>query len=291
MDIIRKAILFGGKAIVSVVDAKQLANDAINAQGTTGGASEVLARSLAFGAFLSAGIKGTNIKLSISIEGDGSLGKIIVAGMSGGVVRGYVENRSAKLPLLQDGKYDIASGIGANGTISIIKDFGMKEPYMGKSMLVNGTLDADLAYYLTVSEQLPSAVASGAIIGEDGVAKSCGVIVVQPMPNCEDEYLVVLQDIVRNFTDFGQLMIDKTVDEIIEENFGHFECKMLEPIYPRFECQCSQERMDNVIRAIGLKEARQIVRQDGRIEIHCDFCNKYYRYTKSQVEAVFGDIK
>ena len=291
MDIIRKAILFGGKAIVSVVDAKDLANDGIKAQGTSGGASEVLARSLAFGAFLSAGIKGTNIKLSISIEGDGSLGKIIVAGVSGGIVRGYVENRSAILPVLDNGKFDIASGIGTNGTISVIKDFGMKEPYVGKSSLVNGTLDADLSYYLTVSEQLPSAVASGAIIADDGTVKSCGVIVVQPMPNCEEEYLFVLQDIVRNFADFGQLMIDKSVDEIIEENFGHFECKMLEPINPRFECQCSKERMDNVVRAIGLKEARQIVRLDGRIEIHCDFCNKYYRYNKSQVESLFGEVK
>ena len=290
MDIIQKAILFGGKAIVSVVDAKDLANEAIKAQGTTGGASEVLARSLGFGSFLCAGIKGTNIKLSMAIEGDGSLGKIIVAGVSGGVVRGYVENRNAKLPLLENGKYDIASGIGTNGTISVIKDFGMKEPYVGKSAIVNGTLDTDLSYYLTVSEQLPSAVATGAII-EDGKVKSCGVIVVQPMPNCEEEYLVVLQDIVRNFADFGVLMTEKSVDEIIEENFGHFECKMLEPIYPFFQCMCSEERMNNVVKAIGLKEARQIVREDGRIEIHCDFCNKYYRYSKSQVELIFGDSK
>ncbi len=290
MDIIRKAILFGGKAIVSVVDATQLASDAAKAQGTKGGASEVLARSLAFGAFLCAGIKGTNIKLSMAIEGDGSLGKIIIAGVTGGVVRGYVENRGAVLPILADGRYDVAAGIGSKGTISVIKDFGLKEPYVGKSEIVNGTLDADLAYYLTVSEQLPSAVASAAVIDGDKIS-ACGMIIVQPMPNCEEEILFVLQDIVRNFVDFGKVILEKSVDEIIEENFGHFECKFLEPITPRFECMCSSERMDSIVKSLGLKEAHKIAKEDGLIEIHCDFCNKYYRYTRKQVDKLFGDVK
>lgn len=288
MDTIQKAILFGGKAIVSVVDAKELVQKAIDAQETTDGAGEVLGRSLAMGAFLAAGIKGANIKMSMSIEGGGSLGKIIVAGRTGGVVRGFVENRKAILPLLDNGKYDISSGIGKDGYLTVIKDFGMKEPYVGRSAIVNGSLDTDFAYYLTVSEQLPSAIASGAVI-KNGVVKSCGMIAVQPMPNCEEEIIFVLQDIVRNFTSFGDMLLDKSAIDIINDHFGHFECKMLEPIVPRFECQCSDERMRAVVKSLGKEDAMQLVKENGIIEIHCDFCNHYYRYDGKAVEEIFAE--
>lgn len=286
MDVIKKAILFGGKAIVSIVDIKELSQKAINLQKTSDGAGEVLSRCLAMGAFLSAGIKGANIKMSMTIDGDGTLGKIIVAGETGGVVRGFVENRDVDLPLLDNGKYDIASGIGSNGYISVIKDFGLKEPYLGRASLVNGNLDANFAYYLTVSEQLPSAVSSGAIV-KNGEVLSSGLIIVQPMPNCEEEYIVVLQDIVRNFTDFASLLIENSPEEIINYHFGHFECKILPDIYPRFECKCSQEKMDTIVKSLGKEDAMDIINTDGKIEIHCDFCNHYYTYYKEDVDKIF----
>lgn len=288
MDTIQKAILFGGKAIVSVVDAKNLTQVAISKQQTNDAASEVLGRVLAIGAFLSSGIKGTNIKLSVTVDGGGKCGKIIVAGETGGVVRGFVQKSCPNVKIDDNGKFDIKECVGTNGSITVIKDFGLKNPYVGKTQIVNGAIDSDFAYYFTTSEGLPSAVASGAVI-KDGEVKSCGAIIVQPMPNCEEEYIVILQDIVRNFTDFGQVLLSKSAVEIIEENFGHFECKLMPPIEPRFECKCSEERMKNIIRTLDKKEVEDILKTQGKIEIHCDFCNTYYSFDENQIKEIFNN--
>ncbi|MDE6967367.1 MAG: Hsp33 family molecular chaperone HslO [Clostridia bacterium] len=288
MDIIQKAILFGGKAIVSVVDATELTRDAARRQQTNDPASEVLGRVLAIGAFLGAGIKGTDIKLSITIDGGGKCGKIIVAGETGGVVRGFVQERNPEVTRLADGKYNISECVGSNGSITVIKDFGLKNPYIGRTQLVNGNIDSDFAYYFTTSEGLPSALASGCVV-KDGDVKACGMIIVQPMPNCEEEYIVILQDIVRNFTDFGTLIESKSATQIIDDNFGHFEHKLMPPITPKFECKCSEERMRNIIKSLDRAEVEEILRENGQVEIHCDFCNKYYRYKEEQIKEIFAN--
>lgn len=287
MDIIQKAILFGGKAIVSVVDCRELAQEVAIKQQTNDPASEVLGRVLSIGAFLSSGIKGTNIKLSISIDGDGGCGKVIVAGETGGIVRGFVQNRNPEIVCADNGSYDTSSYIGKNGSITVIKDFGLKNPYVGKTQLVNGDIDSDFAYYFTVSEGLPSAVASGAIV-EDGKVLSCGCIIVQPMPNCEEEYIVILQDIVRNFTNFKEVIKAKSASEIIEENFGHFECKLMPAITPRFECKCSEERMISIIKSLDKSEIDDILKNEGKIQIHCDFCNTYYNFDEQRIKEILN---
>ncbi len=290
MDVIQKAILFGGKAIVSVVDAKELCQVAVDKQQTNDVASEVLGRVLAIGAFMSSGIKGTNIRLSISIDGIGKCGKIIVAGETGGIVRGFVQERQPNVAKDSNGKYDIAECVGKEGSITVIKDFGLKNPYVGKTQLVNGSIDSDFAYYFTTSEGLPSAVASGAII-KNGKVKSCGAIIVQPMPNCEEEIIVILQDIVRNFVNFADMIGEKSAEQIIDDNFGHFECKLMPAIQPRFECRCSEERMENIVKSIDRAEIEDILNSIGKIEIHCDFCNKYYTFNREKVNEILKSKK
>lgn len=285
MDTIQKAILFGGKAIVTVVNAKDLVQVAADKQQTNDAATEVLGRVLAIGAFISSGIKGTAMKVSISVNGDGKCGNIIVAGETGGIVRGFVQNRNPQINKLDNRKYDISEAIGENGSITIIKDFGLKNPYVGKTQLVNGSIDNDFAYYFTSSEGLPTAISSGAIV-KNGKVLSCGAVIVQPMPNCEEEYIVMLQDIVRNFADFGSLIQTKTPEQIIDDNFGHFECKLMPAITPEFKCKCSEERMQNIIKGLDKKELEDILAKEGQIEIHCDFCNTYYRFDKDKINEI-----
>ncbi len=285
MDTIQKAILFGGKAIVTVVNAKDLVQVAADKQQTNDAATEVLGRVLAIGAFISSGIKGTAMKVSISVNGDGKCGNIIVAGETGGIVRGFVQNRNPQINKLDNRKYDISEAIGENGSITVIKDFGLKNPYVGKTQLVNGSIDNDFAYYFTSSEGLPTAISSGAIV-KNGKVLSCGAVIVQPMPNCEEEYIVMLQDIVRNFADFGSLIQTKTPEQIIDDNFGHFECKLMPAITPEFKCKCSEERMQNIIKGLDKKELEDILAKEGQIEIHCDFCNTYYRFDKDKINEI-----
>lgn len=286
MDIIQKAILFGGKAIVSVVDVKELTQIAVDKQKTNDVASEIYGRMLAIGAFMSSGIKGTQMKLSFSIDGDGKCGKIIVAGETGGIVRGFIQERNPIVSMNKDGKYDVSECIGKKGSITVIKDFGLKNPYVGKTEIVDGKIDSDFAYYFTTSEGIATAIASGCI-AKQGKILSAGAIIVQPMPNCEEEYIVILQDIVRNFTDFGSLLEEKSAEQIIDYYFGHFECKLVEPVHPCYQCKCSEQRMKNIIRALDKKEIEDILQTQGFVEIHCDFCNTYWKFDKAQIEEIF----
>lgn len=287
MDTITKAILFGGKAIVSIVDATDITNQAIKYHDLSDSAAHVMGRLLAIDAFLSAGMKGANIKLSITVDGDGSMGKMIFAGETGGKVRGYVEHPQVNIPIKSDGKYDVESAIDVNGSLNVIKDFGLREPYVGNCVLAKGDIDSDFAYYFTVSEQLPTVVCSDALI-KDGICNACGAILVQPMPNCSEEILFILEDIVRNFKDFAQMLLQDTPEKIIDNYFGHFECNVLPQIYPEYVCKCSQERMDAIVLGLGKEEAYSILDDVGQIQLHCDFCNTYYSYDRTEVDRLFG---
>lgn len=279
-DSITKAMLFNGKAIVSIIDIKDIADYACKCQKLTAIGGTALARVLAYTAFLSAGMKGTAIKLSITFDGDGDFGKIITAGSTGGLVRGYVENRDAN-------PETIAKGIGA-GSLSVIKDFGLKDPYNGRVELARSDIDSDFAYYFNISEQLNTACISGAVFDNDS-CKCAGAIIVQSMPNCDEETLFVLEDIVsNNFGNVTELLQNKTPEEIIDYNFGHFDCKIIDVIHPLYKCTCSHERVESMVKALGRSEAEDIIRDNGTIEVHCEFCNTYYRFGKKDLDKLFG---
>lgn len=281
-DTITKAMLFNGKAILSVVDVTQLADFAIKRHAVIGRTAEALARTLAYTAFLSAGMKGTAINVSVTIEGDGEFGKIITAGKTGGLVRGTVQNTKANPITLQD-------GIGRQGTLSVVKDFGLKEAYKGRVELASCDIDGDFAYYFAASEQLNTVCVSGADIGKGSECNKAGAIILQPMPNCDEETLFVLQDIAsNNFANAIDQLKNLTPIEIIENNFGHFECKIIDVTQPSFVCSCSKERVEETIRALGAKEALKIIDEVGYIEVHCDFCNTFYRFSGTETKAMFN---
>lgn len=287
MDVIKRAILFGAKAIVSVIDVKDVAQRAADLHKLSDPAARTMGRCLAMAAFMSGNFKNAGNRLTLIVEGGGPIGKIVLCGDYGAKVRGYCQNPDALRDCPDAGAQQCA---GREGSLCVIKDFGLKEPYNGFSALVNGSIDADFAYYFTVSEQLPSAVALGCEF-RDGACACCGGVVVQAMPNCEEEYLVMLEDIVRNFADTENLLLAKTPDEIIEENFGHFEIKLLEDIHPRYECDCSSERIESMLLTLGADEALSIAREQGALEVGCEFCNRKYRYSEDNLRKLFDEAR
>lgn len=279
---IKRAILFGGKAIVSVLDTTTLVNTAMDIHEFSPSVARAMGKALTMTAFMSGNFKGLNNKLTIIIEGNGLSGKMVLCGDYGAKVRGYAENPQASM----DKDVPVSQVVGNEGYLNIIKDFGLKEPYNGMSHLVNGNIDEDFAYYFTVSEQLPSAVALGVDI-EDGKCKKAGGVIIQPMPNCSEEEIVILQDIARNFTDVSKTLEEKGAQGIIDYYFGHFEIKQLPDIYEEYKCNCSRERIENMLLTLGKKEAMDIVEKEGKIEVGCEFCNTKYVFTKEDIERLF----
>lgn len=282
---IKRAILFGGKAIVSVLDTTDTVNEAIKIHGFSKPVATAMGKALTMTAFMSGNFKGMGNRLTVIIDGNGKGGKMVLCGDYGAKVRGYIEN-----PKACDGEEASVSDIvGKDGALNIIKDFGLKEPYNGLSQLVNGNIDEDFAYYFTTSEQLPSAVALGVKMNGN-VCQKAGGIIVQPMPNCSEEEIFVLSDIVSNFTNVGELLCKMSAQEIMDFYFAHFEISRLPDINEKYECACSRERIEGMLVTLGKEEALSIIETQGNIEVGCEFCNKKYVFTKEDAQRLFdGD--
>lgn len=288
MDKLQKFFIADGKVLITVIKDTELVEEARKIHNLTPTTTAVLGRCLTVAAFMASGFKDENQRLSFNIDGKGPVGKIVVSAKTGAEVKGYVENPSVDLPIRADGKIDVGGAVGTNGEITVIKDLGLKEPYTGKCKLVSGEIAEDFAYYFTASEQQPSAVALGVLVDKNGV-KTAGGIFIQPMPGCNDMVITMLEDICTNFTHVSSVLDKMDVDEIIDYYFGQFDVKKLPSQTPKFKCDCSRELIERVIMTIGKKEAYDIISEDQKIEVGCQFCNKKYVFKKEDIDKIFGE--
>lgn len=288
MDSIVKSLVFGGHVKVTALTTTELVNKAIEIHSLSPLASTALGKVLTVAAYMSNELKGEKEKLSINIKCDGELEGIVVAADKGGKVRGYVLNPTIELPLLGNGKQN-TSGAIKSGKITVIKDLGLKEPYTGVSEIVNGSIDADFAWYFTKSEGTHTALALSVVTDALGKCIVAGGIIVQPMPDCPDHILTVLEDIVPNFANLDKLLLKKDAKTLIDDYFGHFEIEYYPPVTPEYKCKCSREVMENVVLSLGRNECVNILMERGSIEIECHFCNTLHLFTKDDVIKLWQD--
>ena len=283
MDSIAKALVFDGQVKVVAFQTTDLVNEAIRLHGLSPLAAEALGKVITVAAYMSNELKGEKEKLSIQVTDKGVLGSVIVAADSGAKVRGYIEHKDAVLPPLGNGKQDLFKGIGSEGFITVIKDLGLKDPYVGKTELVRGNLEEDFAWYFTRSEGTPTALALDVMIGEDGTCTSAGGVLVQPMPNCPEHILVVVEDIVSGFAGIGEILKSKTPSDILKDYFGHFEIEYFPETTPVYRCKCSREQMSNAVITLGRADSVNLLMERGEIEVLCHFCGKKYSFGKQDV--------
>lgn len=279
MDTIKRAMLFEGKAIVDVLDTTEIVQTAINYHNLSDDAAKALGQILTLGAFISSGFKGNGNKLTIIVDGKGNGGKIVVSADAGALVRGYIQNPNAM--------GQISSVIGRDGYINVIKDFGLKEPYNGLCEIVTGNPSMDFAYYFTKSEQLPSAISLDIDVKNGKCLKAAG-IVVQPMPNCSEDVIVILEDIVNQMKNIATIVEEKGAQGVIDFYFGHFPIKQLEDVNPKYVCSCSKEKVSQMLVTLGREELENIIKENGKIEVGCQFCNKKYQYLSEDIDQIFS---
>ncbi|MDK2821576.1 MAG: molecular chaperone Hsp33 [Clostridia bacterium] len=287
-DYLVRAVAKNESIRIVAVTSTGVVEEARKRHGTSPVASAALGRTLTAGLILSTEIKGEDL-LTIRILGDGPLGAIVVTADGKHRVRGYVQNPSVYLPIDKNGKLPVGKAVG-KGVLHVSKDLGLKEPFVGTCELVSGEIAEDIVYYLYRSEQIPSAVAMGVLIGKDGHIRSAGGILVQILGDADEETREKLSERFSRLEGISSL-IDKGYkpEDLIKELKIDFEILDRHPV--AFECKCTKEKVEETIASLGSDEIESIIAEKGEAEVNCHFCGEKYILKQEELKKLIMDIK
>lgn len=257
---------------------------------TTPVATAALGRLLSAGAMMGIMMKGEKDLLTLQIKGDGPLGGVLVTADAKGQVKGYVYQPEVDLPLKANGKLDVSGAIG-QGMLQIIRDTGMKEPYVGQTKLVSGEIAEDITYYYASSEQVPSVVALGVLVDRDYTVRQSGGLIVQLMPDVEESTIARLEENLKGLPQMTA-MLDAGMlpEDILAKVLDGFEMKILEKAYPVYKCGCSKERVEKALISIGLDDLREMAEEGEPVEMSCQFCDKKYVFTQEDLLVLIDHL-
>lgn len=249
-------------------------------------------RLLTITAIMATEMKGSRDKLTVQLKGNGPIGVMVATANNKPIVKGYATNPVVELPLNEDGKLDVGGAVGYEGYINVVKDIGLKDPYIGISPLVSGEIAEDFANYFVNSEQRNSAVALGVLVDKNGVRASGGYLI-NPMPDATEEDIgAVEQSIFKAGAMSKMLDQNLTLEEIAKRITGDENVEILEDdIVPEFKCDCSKEHMQDALITIGKEELQDIIEKEGKAELVCHFCNKKYEFNKEELENILRNIE
>lgn len=248
--------------------------------GTSPTASAALGRLLTAGSMMGTMLKGDKDTVSISMNGGGLAGNLLTVSDSTGNVRGYISHPEANLPLNKKGKLDVSGIVGKNGILNVVKDMGLKEPYSGQVPIYSGEIAEDITYYFAESEQVPSAVALGVLVDTDTSIKSSGGLIIQMMPGADPLLSDLITYRLQEMTPISSLIaVGKSGEDILNILFDDMNLKVHEKINTGYICNCSRERVENALIALGTSEIKDLMKEEKPIEIQCHFCNKKYEFT------------
>ena len=266
-----------------------LVNEGKKRHGTYPTATAALGRALTGGVLMGALLDGDQ-RVALKFEGDGPLKKIIVEAPSNGTVRGYVEHPEVELPP-KNGKLDVAGALGTQGHLTVTKDLQLKKPYMGVVKLYTGEIASDLAYYLTESEQIPSAVGLGVFVEPDGHVSAAGGFLLQSLPPSDEELIDTLADRIENMQPITQQLREgKLPEDLLADIFGDISFTILEKKPLSFACTCSRDRIEQALITLGHEEIRSIIKDDDIVDITCQFCRKQYVFARTELERILHEI-
>ncbi len=221
-------------------------------------------------------------RLTIQFAGEGPLGKILAVSNQPGTVKGFLENSQVDLDLNKFGKFDIAKAVGP-GTLTVIKDHGLKNPYNGVVPIQSGEIGADLAYYFNKSEQIPSAVGLGVLVAPDGHVQAAGGFIVQLLPGCSEPTTGALEEIASQIPAVTTLLNSGETPLQLAERFAIGGLKILAELPVKYQCDCSKERFRGPLLSLGQRELDQIIQEQGQIEVQCQFCNRKYSFQAEEL--------
>ncbi|MCI8759705.1 MAG: Hsp33 family molecular chaperone HslO [Clostridia bacterium] len=248
-------------------------------------------RILTITAIMGAEMKSAKDKLTVQIKGNGPIEMMVATTNNFPKVKGYVVNPQVDMPLNEFGKLDVGGAVGYEGYINVIKDIGLKEPYIGISPLTSGEIADDFANYFVSSEQRNSAVALGVLVDKNGV-KSAGGYLINPMPDASEEEISKVEQAIFKAGAMSKMLDEKlTLQEIAQKITGDEQVEIIEEnITPIYQCDCSKDHMAEGLATIGKEELQNIIQTDGQAELLCHFCNQTYQFSKQDLEEIIKNI-
>lgn len=289
-DYLVRALAFEGSVRAFAARTTDTVGEGQRRHGTWPTASAALGRSMTAALMMGAMLKGED-KITVKVEGNGPIGPMIIDSNAKGEVRGYVTNPQTHFDLNEHGKLDVRRAVGTEGTLTIVKDLGMRDFFTGQVPIVSGEIGEDFTYYFAVSEQVPSSVGLGVLVNPDNSILAAGGFIIQLMPGIDDETITVIEEHLSNMEPVSKL-IERglTPEEILFEILGEDNVQILDSAPVSFECNCSKERFGNAIITLGEKEIREMIEEDGGAEAHCHFCMEKYNYSIDELESFIDEI-
>lgn len=275
----------------SAITAKEMVERARQIHKTLPVATAALGRSLMAASMMGNQLKEKDGSVTLRIKGGGPLGGITVVSDSQGNARGYVVNPLVDLPLKGPAKLDVGSAVGRDGSLTVIKDLCMKEPYVGTVPLVSGEIAEDITSYFAESEQIPTACALGVLVDVDQSVQCAGGYLIQLLPGADDAAISAIeQGIARVGPVTEALRGGLSARELVEQVLSEFQLEVLSEEPVEYRCYCSRERVTRALISMGREELNSLIREQGRAELTCQFCDKVYHYTNDELEGLLASL-
>ena len=290
-DKIIKFLAHEGRVSVICANTTKMVEEARRIHDMSPVVTAAFGRLLTITSIMATEMKGSKDKLTVQLKGNGPIGVMIATANNKPIVKGYAANPVVELPLNEDGKLDVSGAVGYEGYINVVKDIGLKDPYIGISPLVSSEIAEDFANYFVNSEQRNSAVALGVLVDKNGVRASGGYLIT-PMPDATEEDISTVEKSIFKAGAMSKMLDQNlTLEEIAKKITGDENVEIIEDsIVPEFKCDCSKEHMQDALMTVGKEELEDIIEKEGKAELVCHFCNKKYQFNKEELEYILKNI-
>ena len=284
-DYIVRATAANGQVRAFAATTRGVVETARKDHNTSPIATVALGRLLTGAAMMGIMMKNDSDILTVQIKGNGPIGAMTVTAEPNGHVKGFVANPEVMLPL-KNGHMDIAGAVGI-GVLSVIKDIGLREPYVGDTILITSEIADDLTYYFATSEQVPSSVGLGVLMNKDNTVREAGGFIIQLMPNATDEFIDKLEKRIKEIKSVTNMLDEgMTPEDIIRYLMDGMDIDFLDTIPTQYHCNCSRERVSRAIASIGRKDLQEMIDAGEPVEVNCDFCGSHYLFDTEDLKQM-----
>ena len=285
-DYIVRATAANASIRAFAVTGRELVETARKAHDTSPVVTAALGRLMMGGVMMGAMLKGENDLLTLQVNGDGPIKGMTVTADAKGNVKGYAIEPQVMLPPNAAGKLDVGGAVGS-GVLRVIKDMGLKEPYVGQTVLQTGEIAEDLTYYFATSEQVPSCVGLGVLMEKDNTVRQAGGFIIQLMPFTEDEVISKLEENIKKFPSVTTVLDQgKTAEEMLGILLDGMDMEITDTMPAQFYCNCDKKRVEKAIISIGKKDIEEMIADNKDIEVNCHFCNTSYTFSVEELEEL-----